>query len=67
MRPNLDEKLSVQAFNEFRWLKAELIDFCVQHGISTEGSKHHIRRRVASYLAAQRRLNGTSDGTHRKN
>ena len=54
MRPHLNDSLSPEAFKSFRWLKAELIDFCQERGLPADGNKHAIRRRVASYLAAQR-------------
>lgn len=54
MRPELQTGLSPEAFNDHRWLKAELLDFCRAHGLPTDGNKHRIRRRVAGYLAAQR-------------
>lgn len=56
MRPILDENLTPEDFQEFRWLKAELVDFCRQRGLPVDGGKHHIRRRVAGYLAAQRAI-----------
>jgi len=56
MRPDLDNGLSPDTFKVHRWLKAELLDFCREHDLPTDGSKHHIKRRVAGYLAAQRRI-----------
>ncbi|MEM6526763.1 MAG: hypothetical protein AAF653_00635 [Chloroflexota bacterium] len=56
MRPPLNEHLTPEAFNEFRWLKAELIDFCKARGLPTDGNKHRIRKQVAGYLAAQRTI-----------
>lgn len=63
MRPPLNENLTPDEFNEFRWLKAELIDFCTSRGLPIDGNKHRIRKRVAAYLAAQRTINRT---THRE-
>jgi hypothetical protein len=57
VRPPLNEDLSPDDFKTFRWLKAELIDFCRARGLPTDGNKHHIRKRVARYLTAQRAVN----------
>ncbi len=49
-RPNLDEKISVQDFIDFYWLKAELIKFCRKTGISYAGGKIEITNRIIEYL-----------------
>jgi hypothetical protein len=59
VRPNLDDSLSLEAFQSFRWLKAELVDFCRKRGLAVDGNKHAIRRRVAGYLAAQQAVDRT--------
>jgi hypothetical protein len=50
-RPNLDKNISVKDFNEFYWLKQELIDFCRSIGISTNGGKIEIADRIRHYLS----------------
>jgi len=50
-RPNLDKYISVIDFNEFYWLKQELIDFCRIIGISTNGGKIEIADRIIHYLS----------------
>jgi hypothetical protein len=49
-RPNLDKNISLKDFNEFYWLKKELIDFCKTIGISTSGGKVEIADRIRYYL-----------------
>jgi hypothetical protein len=50
-RPNLDKDISVNDFNEFYWLKQELVDFCRIIGISTSGGKLEIADRIRYYLS----------------
>lgn len=50
-RPNLDKKISLKDFNEFYWLKKELIDFGRTIGISTSGGKIEIANRIRDYLS----------------
>ncbi len=49
-RPILDEKISVQDFKNFYWLKRELIEFCRKTGISYVGGKIEIANRIIAYL-----------------
>jgi hypothetical protein len=49
-RPNLNKTISLTDFNEFYWLKEELIDFCKTVGISTSGGKIAIADRIRHYL-----------------
>ncbi len=49
-RPILDEKISVQDFKDFYWLKDELIKFCRKNGISYVGGKIEITNRIIEYL-----------------
>lgn len=49
-RPNLDKNISVKDFNEFYWLKKELVNFCRTFGISANGGKIEITERIRHYL-----------------
>ncbi|PIE51991.1 cytoplasmic protein [Candidatus Fermentibacteria bacterium] len=49
-KPILDEKISVQDFKDFYWLKDELIKFCRKNGISYVGGKIEITNRIIEYL-----------------
>ena len=49
-RPNLDRNISLADFNDFYWLKEELVDFCKRVGISTSGGKIEIADRIRHYI-----------------
>jgi len=49
-RPNLDKLISLADFNDFYWLKEELVDFCRQVDISTSGGKIEISDRIRHYI-----------------
>lgn len=50
-RPNLDRNISLKDFNDFYWLKQELIAYCRTIGISTMGGKIEIAVRIRHYLS----------------
>lgn len=50
-RPNLDENISIKDFQEFYWLKAELLDFCRKVGLKRTGSKIEITENIHSFLS----------------
>ncbi len=49
-RPTLDNKISVQDFKDFYWLKEELVKFCRENSISYVGGKIEISNRIVEYL-----------------
>lgn len=49
-RPALTKNISVWAFSKFYWKKVELVSFCGIHGLSTEGSKSAITKRIELFL-----------------
>lgn len=49
-RPTLDKDISLTDFNEFYWLKEELVAFCKIVGISTSGSKIELTSKIHEYL-----------------
>lgn len=49
-RPNLDRNISLADFNDFFWLKEELVVFCKRVGISTSGGKIEISDRIRRYI-----------------
>ena len=49
-RPTLDKDISLTDFNEFYWLKEELVAFCKIVGISTSGSKIELTSKIQEYL-----------------
>jgi hypothetical protein len=49
-RPNLTRKISIKDFKDFYWLKAELMKFYRELGISDSGGKIEIANRISEYL-----------------
>ena len=49
-RPNLNKKINIKDFEDFYWLKSELMRFCREIGISGNGSKIDITNRISEYL-----------------
>jgi len=49
-RPALTQRLAVEDFQSFYWLKEELLVFCRAHGLSTTGAKKDLTWRVAQFL-----------------
>jgi hypothetical protein len=49
-RPKLNNKISVQDFKDFYWLKEELVTFCKKNGIYTSGGKIEIANRISKFL-----------------
>jgi hypothetical protein len=49
-KPNLDKNISLADFNDFYWLKEELVAFCKNVGISTLGGKIEISDRIRHYI-----------------
>ena len=50
-RPTLNKNISLTDFNEFYWLKEELVAFCRTEGISTAGGKLELAERIQTYLS----------------
>ncbi|RYX82909.1 cytoplasmic protein [bacterium] len=49
-RPELSDKISIDDFTSFYWLKKELTVFCKIKGINTTGSKIEITERIKGFL-----------------
>ena len=49
-RPKLNNKISIADFKAFYWLKEELIYFCKQQGISAQGGKLEISKRIELFI-----------------
>ena len=50
-RPDLNEHISLPDFNDFYWLKAELVVFCKTAGIATSGGKIEVADRIRQYIS----------------
>jgi hypothetical protein len=49
-RPSLNNSISVADFQDFYWLKEELVAFCRSNGINTTGGKQELANRIVVYL-----------------
>lgn len=49
-RPNLDKNLDSKTFQEYYYLKEELIDFCRKNNLQTTGGKLELTQRIIKYL-----------------
>lgn len=49
-RPRLSRRTSADRFREYYWLKAELAEFAVAHGILASGKKRDIAARIERFL-----------------
>jgi hypothetical protein len=52
IRPNLSQDINVLAFEQFYWTKLELIKFCRNLTLSTQGSKVELTARVIAFLTS---------------
>ena len=50
MRPSLTKSISIEDFQNYYWLKAELQTFCRENGLPAIGSKIEITERISHYL-----------------
>jgi len=49
-RPTLNNEISTKDFQEFYWLKEELVSYCRAEGLKTTGGKIEISKRIENYL-----------------
>ncbi len=49
-RPPLDNDISPLDFNDFYWLKEELVEFCKNNDIKTFGGKIELTKRIQHFL-----------------
>ncbi|MED0872991.1 DUF6434 domain-containing protein [Bacillus mobilis] len=60
MRPSLTKSISLEDFQSYYWLKAELQAFCREHGLPSSGSKTEIAERISHYLTTGKILKNSS-------
>ncbi|MEB9944863.1 cytoplasmic protein [Bacillus cereus] len=60
MRPPLIKSISLEDFQNYYWLKAELQTFCREHGLPASGSKTEITERISHYLTTGKVLKNSS-------
>ena len=49
-KPELDDRISLEAFRVCYWLKRELVAFCRQYGLPTSGAKAALAQRIEVFL-----------------
>jgi hypothetical protein len=49
-RPILDKNISLTDFNDFYWLKQELVEFCRKNGLKTMGGKIELADRIRHFI-----------------
>ena len=57
-RPHLNNALNSSAFQEYYYLKEELVRFCRQEGLQTTGGKADLTERISHYLDTGKKLAG---------
>lgn len=55
-KPSLSQKLTKEQFENFYWLKSELIEFCSRHNLSASGSKQALVERITVFLETGQRI-----------
>ncbi|MDM5194657.1 DUF6434 domain-containing protein [Bacillus hominis] len=60
MRPPLTKSISLEDFQNYYWLKAELQTFCREHDLPASGSKIEISGRISHYLTTGKVLKNSS-------
>lgn len=60
MRPPLTKSISLEDFQNYYWLKAELQTFCREHGLPASGTKTEITERISHYLTTGKVLKNSS-------
>jgi len=55
-RPKLDKSISPNDFQDFYWLKKELVEFCRTEDLSTSGGKIEITKRISLYLTTGEKI-----------
>lgn len=56
MRPELTTDIHLESFQNYYWLKAELVAFCQNNGLSSSGRKKELQERIAHYLGTGEKL-----------
>ena len=64
-KPELNNKISLQDFKDFYWLKAELISFCKENNINRSGGKIEITNRIIYFIETGKNLGKTKINTQK--
>lgn len=49
-RPKLNREMSSKIFQDYYYLKEELVDFCRENGLPVSGNKMEIKKRIVNFL-----------------
>ena len=49
-RPKLNREMSSEIFQDYYYLKDELVDFCRENGLPVSGNKMEITKRIVNFL-----------------
>ncbi|CAD0004833.1 MULTISPECIES: DUF6434 domain-containing protein [Flavobacterium] len=49
--PTLNKNISLTDFNDFYWLKEELVSFCRNESIGTVGGNQELAKRIRAYIS----------------
>jgi len=60
-RPKLNKEIFVKDFQEFYWLKEELVQFCRNYGLKSSGGKIEINKRIIDFLRTRKRTTKSSN------
>jgi len=60
-RPKLNRETSVKDFQDFYWLKEELVQFCRRCGLKSSGGKIVINQRIINFLRTGKRTTKKSN------
>lgn len=66
LRPDLTPDLAADDFRAFYWLKEELLQFCREQSIGSQGSKQELAERIAHFLETGEKKSSVAKSQHRK-
>ncbi|PSU35486.1 DUF6434 domain-containing protein [Photobacterium lutimaris] len=66
-KPALDNRISVEDFQQHYWLKKELAKFCVENNLGTSGLKMEMETRIITFLKTGERVAVKPGKIHSRN
>ena len=60
MKKELDKNISVDEFDNYYFLKEEMVNFCRMEGLKVSGNKSQLKDRIRYYLTTGKKLNNTT-------
>ena len=65
MKPKLNRNMSVKDFDDYYFLKEDLVAFCRDEGLKVSGSKSELEDRIRCYLGTGEKLNNGKTAVRR--